>query len=116
MLVGFDLDTEPFAASAVDGDGLQFAALDLVQHGLSGNAKCRGGLVETEPAVGYLGSDQITQGLVDADAPRCAGVICSAVTNPSRIQRYRVVRATPSAYRSPERGWRSCAPADYPPS
>src|SRR5258707_6020219 len=73
MLVGFDLDTEPFAASAVDVDGLQFAALDLVQHGLSGNAKCRSGLVETEPVVGNLGSDPITQGPVDADAPGCAG-------------------------------------------
>ena len=38
MLVGFDLDAEPFAASAVDVDGVQFAALDLVQHGLSGHA------------------------------------------------------------------------------
>src|SRR5258705_11550128 len=73
MLVGFDLDTEPFPASAVDVDGLQFAALDLVQHGLSGNAKRHGGLVETEPAVGNLGSNPITQGLVDADAPGCAG-------------------------------------------
>jgi len=51
MLVGFDLDAEPFAASAVDVDGLQFAALDLVQHGLSGNAERCGGLVEAEPAV-----------------------------------------------------------------
>src|SRR5258708_12688612 len=73
MLVGFDLDTEPFAASAVDVDGLQFAALDLVQHGLSGESECRCGLVEAEPAVGNLGSDPITQGLVDADAPGCAG-------------------------------------------
>src|SRR3977135_2996573 len=73
MLVGFDLDTEPFAASAVDVDGWQLAALDLVQHGLAGNAPCCGGLVEAEPAVGYLGSDPITQGLVDADAPGCAG-------------------------------------------
>src|SRR6476620_4276385 len=80
MLVGFDLDTEPFAASAVDVDGLQFAALDLVQHGLSGNAKCRGGLVEAEPAVGCLGSDPITQGLVDADAPGCAGGDLPAAT------------------------------------
>src|ERR1700691_916085 len=69
MLVGFDLDTEPFTASAVDVHGLQLAALDLVQHGLSGNAERHGGLVEAEPAVGYLGSDPITQGLVDADAP-----------------------------------------------
>ena len=73
MLLGFDLDTEPFAASVVDMNGLQFAALDLVQHGLSGNTKCCGGLVETEPAVGNLGSDPITQGPVDADAPGCAG-------------------------------------------
>src|ERR1039457_5642996 len=73
MLVGFDLDAEPFAASAVDVDGLQFAALDLVQHGLSGHAERCGGLVEAEPAVGYLGSDPITQGLVDADPPGCAG-------------------------------------------
>src|SRR3954451_13811208 len=73
MLVGFDLDTEPFAASAVDVDGLQFAALDLVQHGLSGDAEGRGGLVEAEPALRHLGSDPITQGLVDADAPGCAG-------------------------------------------
>ena len=59
MLVGFDLDTEPFAASAVDVHGLQFAALDLVQHGLSGDAECRGGLVEAEPALWclVLGSD-----------------------------------------------------------
>ena len=62
MLVGFDLDTEPFAASAVDVNGLQFAALDLVQHGLSGNAECRGGLVEARPAVGNLGADPITEG------------------------------------------------------
>jgi hypothetical protein len=116
MLVGFDLDTEPFAASAVDGDGLQFAALDLVQHGLSGNAKCRGGLVETEPAVGYLGSDQITQGLVDADAPRCAGGDLlggdESVADPA-------VQGGPGdAIGLPftRRGWRSCAPADYPPS
>src|SRR3954470_23445184 len=73
MLFGFDLDTESFAASAVDVDGLQLAALDLVQHGLSGQPKCRRGLVETEPALGHLGSDPISQGLVDADAPGCAG-------------------------------------------
>ena len=42
MLVGFDLDTEPFTASAVDVHGLQLAALDLVQHGLSGNAERHG--------------------------------------------------------------------------
>ena len=56
-LVGFDLDTEPFAAAAVDVHGLQFAALELMQHSLSANAKRHGGLVEAESAVGNLGSD-----------------------------------------------------------
>ena len=36
---GFDLDTQAFTASAVDVNGLQFAALDLVQHGLAGDAE-----------------------------------------------------------------------------
>src|SRR6478672_3409331 len=72
MLIGFDLDTEPFA-STVDMNGLQFAALDLVQHGLSGESECCCGLIEAEPAVGNLGSDPISQGWVDTDAPGCAG-------------------------------------------
>lgn len=71
-LVGFDLDAQAFSASAVDVDGLQFAALDLVQHGLSGNAEGFGGLVESEPTLGRLGLDSVAQGLVDADAPGCA--------------------------------------------
>lgn len=61
MLIGFDLDTEAFAASTVDMNGLQFAALDLVQHGLSGESERRCGVIEPEPAVGNLGSDPITQ-------------------------------------------------------
>jgi len=64
--------TQAFAASAVDMGGLQLAALDLVQHGLSGDAEGFGGLVEAEPALGCLGLDAVTQGLVDADAPGCA--------------------------------------------
>jgi hypothetical protein len=54
-------------------DGLQFAALDLVQHGLSGDAEGFGGLVESQPALGRLGLDPVAQGLVDADAPGRAG-------------------------------------------
>ena len=97
-LVGFDLDTQAFAASAVDVDGLQFAALDLVQHGLSGDAKGFGGFVEAEPAVGDLGSDPVAEGLVDADAPGCARGDLFAVMKPSRIQRYRVILATPRIF------------------
>jgi len=54
-LVGFDVDTQAFAASAVDVDGIQFAALDLVQHGLSGDAEGFGGVVESQPALGCPG-------------------------------------------------------------
>ena len=72
-LVGFDLDTQAFSASAVDVDGLQLAALDLVQHGLSGDAEGFGGLVESEPARGCPGLDPVAEGLVDADAPGCPG-------------------------------------------
>ena len=41
-----DLDPEAFAASLGDLDGVEFAALDLVQHGLAGDAEAFGGLVE----------------------------------------------------------------------
>ena len=40
------LDTEPFAASLGEVDGGEFAALDLVQHGLAGDAEAGGGLAE----------------------------------------------------------------------
>ena len=40
------LDTEPFAASLGEVDGGELAALDLVQHGLAGDAEAGGGLAE----------------------------------------------------------------------
>ena len=46
------LDTEAFAASLGEVDGVEFAALDLVQHGLAGDAEAGGGLAEGQPAVG----------------------------------------------------------------
>jgi len=45
-LAASDLDTESFAASAGEVDGVEFAALDLVQHGLAGDAEVAGGLAE----------------------------------------------------------------------
>jgi hypothetical protein len=63
------LDTEPFAASAGEVDGVELAALDLVQHGLAGEAEAGGGLAEGQPAVGGLGPDLVTELLVDADLP-----------------------------------------------
>jgi hypothetical protein len=67
------LDTEPFAASAGEVGGVEFAALDLVQHGLAGDAEAGGGLAEGQPAVGCLGPDPVAELLVDADLPGCSG-------------------------------------------
>ena len=41
----FDLDTQAFAAPGCDVDGGELAVLDLVQHGLPGNAEHLGGPV-----------------------------------------------------------------------
>src|SRR6266704_2232639 len=67
------LDAESFAASAGEVDGVEFAALDLVQHGLAGDAEAGGGLAEGQPAVGGLGPDHMAELLVDADLPGCSG-------------------------------------------
>ena len=72
-LVVFDLDTQAFAASAGDVDGVELAALDLVQHGLAGDAEGGGGLAEGQPAVGDVGPDAVAELLVDADLPGRAG-------------------------------------------
>ena len=66
------LDTEPFAASLGEVDGVELAALDLVQHGLAGDAEAGGGLAEGQPAVGCLGPDPVAEFLVDADLPGCS--------------------------------------------
>src|SRR5207245_280735 len=69
----FDLDTQAFAAPGCDVGGGELAALDLVQHGLAGDAEDPGGLVQWQPAVGDVGSDPAAQGLGDADLPGSAG-------------------------------------------
>jgi hypothetical protein len=58
-LVVFDLDTEAFAASLGDVDGVEFAALDLVQHGLAGDAEVGCCFGEGEPLVGGVGLDPV---------------------------------------------------------
>src|SRR6266568_5037934 len=45
------------AGAAPGVDGGEFAALDLVQHGLTGHAEGLGGLVEGQPAVGGVLGD-----------------------------------------------------------
>ena len=69
----FDLDTQALAAPARDVDGGELAALDLVQHGLPGDAEDFGGLVQRQPAVGDVGADLAAQRLGDADLPGGAG-------------------------------------------
>jgi hypothetical protein len=71
-LAVFGLDTESFAASSGEVDGVELAALDLVQHGLAGDAEVAGGLAEGQPAVGCLGPDPVAELLVDADLPGCS--------------------------------------------
>jgi hypothetical protein len=86
-LAASDLDTQAFAASPGEVDGVEFAALDLVQHGLAGDAEVAGGLAEGSQPSGAWGwtmsrscwSMRICQG-----AP---GVSCSPVTKPSRSHR-----------------------------
>jgi len=72
-LAASDLDTQAFAASLGEVDGVELAALDLVQHGLAGDAEVAGGLAEGQPAVGCLGPDAVAELLVDADLPGCSG-------------------------------------------
>jgi len=83
----FDLDTQALAAPGCDVDGGELAVLDLVQHGLPGDAEDLGGLVQRQPAVGDVGADLAAQRLGDADLPGSAGVSCSPVMKPSRSHR-----------------------------
>jgi Transposase DDE domain len=68
-LAAFDLDTQAFAASPGEVDGVELAALDLVQHGLAGGTEAGGGLAEGQPAIGCLGPYAVAELLVDADLP-----------------------------------------------
>ena len=49
---GGDLDTQAFPASGAGQDGVQLAALDLLQYGLAGDAEGAAGVVQGDPAVG----------------------------------------------------------------
>ena len=52
VLGGWHLDTQAFPASGAGQDGAQFAALDLLQYGLAGDAERLGGVAEGDPSVG----------------------------------------------------------------
>jgi hypothetical protein len=60
-------------AALGDLDGVELAALDLVQHGLAGDPEDLGGVGEGDPAGGGPGCDAVAELLVDADTPQRAG-------------------------------------------
>jgi hypothetical protein len=53
----------------VDVDGGQFTALDLVQHGLSGDAERLGGRGERQPAVGRVLANALAELVGEPDPP-----------------------------------------------
>ena len=65
------LNPEPFAAAAGDLDGVQFAALDLVQNGLAGAAELLGGLaLAAGSRQGTSGTNRARTSLSEPDPPR----------------------------------------------
>ena len=72
-LAASDLDTQAFAASLGEVDGVELAALDLVQHGLAGDPEDFGCGGEGDPAGRGLGCDPVAELLVDADLPGGSG-------------------------------------------
>ena len=68
-----NLDSKAFALPAVDVDGLEVAALDLVQRRLAGHAQSHGRLSQVQPAVGNLGHDPAAALVDDAPAPEVGG-------------------------------------------
>src|SRR5271165_4575116 len=73
VLRGGDLDTQAFPASGAGQDGVQLAALDLLQYGLAGDAEGAAGVVQGEPAVGCAVGEHAAELVGEADAPGRAG-------------------------------------------
>lgn len=59
-------------------DGGEVTSLDLVQHGLAGEAEDLGSLVQSDPALEDFGDDTVADGLVDPDRQGAFGVSRSA--------------------------------------
>src|SRR5262249_38689711 len=54
-------------------DGFQLAALDLLQHGLAGDAEGSAGVVKGEPALGSVVDEYAAEFVGEPDSPRRAG-------------------------------------------
>jgi hypothetical protein len=83
-LVTENLDSQAFSLSAVDVDGLQFAALDLMQHRLAHHSEYGGGVVEAHPAVGTVGTTRSRTDWSIRIRHGAPAVSCSPAMNPSR--------------------------------
>lgn len=66
--VGY-LDSQAFSLSLGDLDGVELAALDLVQNGLAGASELLGGLVQRHVFVGNVGHEPGADLVGEADAP-----------------------------------------------
>src|SRR5436190_1584451 len=73
VVVGNDLDSDAFSASLADVDGVQFAALDTLQHRLAGDAEDLRRFEHRQPAGRRVLHEALAQLVVDADLPGCAG-------------------------------------------
>ena len=86
-LVGCDPDAQAFSTSSVDVYGLQLAALDHVQHGLSGQASALAASSRLSQPSGTSGRIRLRRSWSMRMRQGAPGVICSAVMKPSRIHR-----------------------------
>src|SRR3954447_21726482 len=84
---GGDLDSEPFALALGDVDGVELAALDLVQHGLAGAAEHPGGVLERQVVGRNVGDEARADVVGETDAPGGAGgdllTVEQSVTQPA---------------------------------
>src|SRR5256885_14534767 len=77
--MGYSLDPQAFLLSPLDMDGIEFAALDTLQHGLTRDAEKAHCLVHGEGALRLLIDKASAQILGQANAPRrCRGQLLTA--------------------------------------
>src|SRR4051795_12315244 len=74
---GGDLDSEPFALALGDVDGVELAALDLVQHGLAGAAQHPGGVLERQVVGGTSATKRARTSSVRRMLQAAPAVTCS---------------------------------------
>src|SRR4051794_418761 len=76
--VGRNPDSQALSAAVTDVDGVEFAALDTLQHGLARDAEGAHGVDDRHEAGGRLLDEQRAQLVVDADPPGSTGRVLLA--------------------------------------